>query len=107
MGLGRQLARWVIAGDGDQRHNLALARIDYIVHQRDALPPPGGPLENLIHTVAANQEKRDDELVALATEGIYGDWDAPGVHRSAGRGLQTGLTWGDLRALAAHFEEQT
>lgn len=80
----------------------------YIASRRDSLPPPGDPVANLIHTVAANPEHRDEEIAVLGTEGIYSDHRAEGVRWKPGGGaLQTGLTWGDLRALAAHFQEES
>lgn len=106
--MGLRIPNLLATSRGDRRYQEATGRIWYIAHQRDTLPPPGGPLENLVHTVAANPEKRDEEMAVLGTEGIYSDHRAEGVHwRPGGGALQTGLTWGDLRAIAQWVEEQT
>jgi hypothetical protein len=55
-------------------------------------PAPTTPAEALAHVLTVLADQPDDALVVKATDGIYGD----GVH--------TGLTLGDLRALAAQLD---
>jgi hypothetical protein len=98
----------LFGSSSDRRYQEALGMIDYIAHQQNTLPPPGDPVANLIHTVAAQPQHRNDEMAILATEGIYSDHRAEGIHlRPGGGALQTGLTWGDLRAIAAWIEENS
>lgn len=54
-------------------------------------PKPTTPAENLAHLLAVYADESDDRLMIQATDGIYGD------------GVRTGLTLGDLRALAAQL----
>jgi hypothetical protein len=61
-------------------------RRDTIAQFGDA---PKTPAEALTHVLAVYADEPDDRLVIEATNGIYGD------------GVRTGLTMGDLRALAA------
>ncbi len=59
------------------------------------LPAPGDdPVSHLRHTVAAFADEDPDKMVVLATMGVYPDHG------------QTGLTWGDLRALLAMVESR-
>lgn len=51
-----------------------------------AHPDPSDPVA---HTLSVYAEEPDEAFVIVATGNIYGD------------GVQTGLTWGDLRRLAA------
>jgi hypothetical protein len=52
-------------------------------------PHPGAdPVARLRHTLDVYADRSDYEWAARATSGIYGD------------GEVTGLTWGDLRAIA-------
>lgn len=51
--------------------------------------PPTNPTDALLHTLDAYQDSPDTDAVIIATSGMYG------------RGVRTGLTWGDLRAIAA------
>lgn len=51
--------------------------------------PPDNPTDALKHVLSLFDDTPDDDFVVVATSGIYG----PGV--------RTGLTWGDLRAIAA------
>lgn len=52
-------------------------------------PHPGtDPIARLRHTLDVYADRPDDDWVTRATSGIYGD------------GEVTGLTWGDLRAIA-------
>jgi hypothetical protein len=57
---------------------------------REQHPHPGAdPAARLRHTLDLfGDDARDDKFVVVATSGIYG------------RGETTGLTWGDLRAIA-------
>lgn len=51
--------------------------------------PGDDPVARLRHTLDVyGDDARDDEWVKIATTGIYG------------QGIKTGLTWGDLRAIA-------
>lgn len=52
---------------------------------------PATPAEALAHVLKVLADEPDDALVVKATDGIYGD------------GIRTGLTLGDLRALAARL----
>jgi len=52
---------------------------------------PATPAEALAHVLAVYADEPDGHLVLQATSGIYGD------------GVVTGLTMGDLRAIAAHL----
>ncbi len=53
-------------------------------------PHPGDdPVKRLRHTLDVYEDKHDGEWVSRATSGIYAD------------GETTGLTWGDLRAIAS------
>lgn len=55
---------------------------------RERYPFPGDdPVERLRHTVAMFADQPKDAVAILATSGIYG------------YGVQTGVTWGDLRAI--------
>ena len=55
-------------------------------------PHPGDdPVTCLAHVLDLFAESPDDEFVVIATSSIYGD------------GEKTGLTWADLRALAARL----
>jgi hypothetical protein len=54
-------------------------------------PAPATPVDALAHVVKVFAGQPDDLLVVQATSGIYGD------------GVRTGLTLGDLRALAARL----
>ena len=52
-------------------------------------PHPGDdPVARLRHTLDVYDNQPDDEFAIMATSGMYGD------------GVRTGLTWGDLRAIA-------
>ncbi|MER5378474.1 hypothetical protein [Streptomyces sp. NPDC002553] len=51
-------------------------------------PQPTTPLEALHHTLAVYEDQPDSRMVLEATSNIYGD------------GIRTGVTIGDLRALA-------
>ena len=51
-------------------------------------PPPADAVSALTHTLKLFAEQPDGEFVVTATSNVYGD------------GVQTGLTWGDLRAIA-------
>jgi hypothetical protein len=51
-------------------------------------PEPTTPEERLTHVLAAHEEGDDDRMIFEATNNVYGD------------GVRTGLTLGDLRALA-------
>lgn len=54
------------------------------------LPPfTNDPIDRLRHTLAAFPTKPDEELAIMATSNALPDW------------AQTGMTWGDLRALLA------
>jgi hypothetical protein len=55
----------------------------------DAHPEPSTPEEALAHVVAVYKDEDDARLMVQATHNVYGD------------GVSTGLTMGDLRALAA------
>jgi hypothetical protein len=52
-------------------------------------PAPATPTEALAHVLAVYAAEPDNRLVMEVTSGVYGD------------GVRTGLTIGDLRALAA------
>lgn len=52
---------------------------------------PSTPAEALAHVLKVYTDEPDDRLMIEATNGIYGD------------GVRTGLTMGDLRALAARL----
>lgn len=52
---------------------------------------PATPAEALAHILAVYADEPDTRLMIEATNGIYGD------------GVRTGLTMGDLRALAARL----
>ena len=52
---------------------------------------PTTPTEALAHTLAVLRDRPDSELVVMATSGVYGD------------GIRTGLTLGDLRAIAGRL----
>jgi len=54
--------------------------------------PPQDPTAALQHTLDLYADQPGDAMVIVATSNVYG----PGV--------KTGLTWGDLRALAARFD---
>ena len=54
-------------------------------------PAPTTPTEALAHVLKVLADEPDDALMVKATDGIYGD------------GVRTGLTLGDLRALAAQL----
>lgn len=54
--------------------------------------PPTTPVESLLHTVRLYDTEPDEKDAVIATSGIYG----PDV--------RTGLTWGDLRAIAAEVQ---
>ena len=54
-------------------------------------PAPVTPAEALTHVLKVYADEPDDRLMIEATNGIYGD------------GIRTGLTLGDLRALAAQL----
>lgn len=56
-----------------------------------AHPEPSTPEEALAHVIAVYKDEDDARLMVQATSNIYGD------------GVQTGLTMGDLRALAARL----
>lgn len=56
--------------------------------------PPANPTDALLHTVDMFADQPDDEMAVIATSNVYG----PGV--------RTGLTWGDLRKLAAILNAQ-
>jgi hypothetical protein len=59
----------------------------------DAHPEPSTPEEALAHVLAVYKDEDDARLMVEATRNIYGD------------GVATGLTMGDLRALAARIKE--
>lgn len=62
---------------------------------RDRLgPAPATPVEALVHTLRTYEDSPDGDFALIATGGIYGE------------GVRTGLTWGDLRALAALLAEK-
>jgi hypothetical protein len=64
---------------------------------RDAHPyPSADPLQRLRHTVSVFADAPDDEVVVMATNGIYPTGDTLD-------GRSTGLTHGDLRALLARL----
>jgi hypothetical protein len=67
-------------------------RRDAIQQYGDA---PATPVQALVHVLAVYADSPDDTLVVQATNGIYGD------------GVRTGLTMGDLRALAARLVDGT
>jgi len=52
--------------------------------------PPTTPVDALLHTIALSGQN-DDDFAVIATSNVYG------------HGVRTGLTWGDLRALAAQL----
>jgi len=54
---------------------------------------PANAAEALAHVLAVFADEPDDRLMIEATNGIYG------------QGVRTGLTMGDLRALAANLKE--
>ncbi|MGW0920107.1 hypothetical protein ACWD3J_13955 [Streptomyces sp. NPDC002755] len=54
-------------------------------------PAPTSPTAALTHVLTVHADLPDSDLVVKATDGIYGD------------GVRTGLTMGDLRALAAQI----
>lgn len=54
---------------------------------------PTNAAEALTHVLAVYVDESDDRLMIEATNGIYG------------QGVRTGLTMGDLRALAASLKE--
>lgn len=66
---------------------------------RDQHPyPSADPLDRLRHTVSVFADSPDDETVVMATANIYpADVCLPNGWR------QTGLTYGDLRALLARL----
>lgn len=65
---------------------------EHAAEARASLPEPGDtPIQHLRHTVATFDGQPDDELVVMATSGIY----------PQGR---TGLTWGDLRLILDWLE---
>lgn len=53
---------------------------------------PTTPVEALKHVVSIFADEADDVMVVLATRNIYG------------KGVATGLTWGDLRAILKEIE---
>lgn len=52
--------------------------------------PPTTPAEALAHTLDMYHDSPDQDMVIIATSGMYMD----GPQR-----IRTGITWGDLRAL--------
>lgn len=68
--------------------------MDNLTRRTLALWPdaPTTPTEALRHTLAICADLPDGDMAAMATSGIYGP------------GTRTGLTWGDLRALAAQLD---
>lgn len=58
--------------------------------------PPTNPLEALRHTLDIyDGQVSDSGYVCIATSNVYG------------HGIRTGLTWGDLRNIAALIEEKS
>lgn len=55
---------------------------------------PVSAYERLTHTVQAFEGTPDSEFAIVATSNVYGE------------GVKTGLTWGDLRALATALSER-
>jgi hypothetical protein len=55
---------------------------------------PTTPLDALRHTIAIGHDIADADMAVMVTSGVYG----PGV--------RTGLTWGDLRALASLIDTE-
>lgn len=76
---------------------------DYLQYLRTSWPhPPRHPLDSLRHVLdVADHEDGyapgDDEMAVRATLGIYSD--------SKGRRVDTGLTWGDLRAIRRFLDQ--
>jgi len=70
--------------------NPAMDRIRRRVREQYG-PAPTTPTEALAHVLKVLADEPDDALMVKATDGIYGD------------GVRTGLTLGDLRALAAQL----
>lgn len=52
---------------------------------------PTTPVDALRHTIDVYADEPDHGMAVVATNGVYG------------RSVRTGLTWGDLRALAAQL----
>jgi hypothetical protein len=65
--------------------------LNELVRKTRAIWPeaPTTPADALRHTLAICSDHPDDDMAVTATSGVYGS------------GVRTGLTWGDLRALAA------
>lgn len=60
----------------------------FIEEAKASMPPPGDdPLGHVKHTLGAFAHAPDGEFVVTATHGVYG------------KNVQTGMTWGDVRAL--------
>lgn len=75
-----------------------------ILNIRNSVPAPDGtPLGNLRHTLAVTAENPDSDVILRATGNIYAA-DEPGVITNAGGATWTGITLGDLRALAAMLD---
>ncbi len=55
-------------------------------------PEPVGTTENLQHTLKIFSDVPDDRFVVIATSNVYDD------------GTKTGLTFGDLRAIAQELK---
>lgn len=66
----------------------------FIDKARTELPDPGTTaLSHALHTLAAFANSPDDELIVVATSGVYE--------------TRTGLTWGDLRKLVGQAQPET
>lgn len=67
---------------------------DFIADTRANYPAPGdNPVSHLAHTVALFSGMSDDDMVVMASWGVWG-------------GGQTGLTIGDLRALLTMVQDK-
>jgi hypothetical protein len=55
-------------------------------------PQPVDARSALAHTLRFFADEADSKLVVMATSNVYGD------------GVKTGLTWGDLRAIALQLD---
>lgn len=64
----------------------------FIAEHGDA---PATPAETLAHVLAVYADEDDDRLMIEATNGIYG------------QSVRTGLTLGDLRAIATRINEES
>lgn len=73
---------------------------------REALPAPGGPVDNLRHTCAVFATQPGEEMVAVATMGVYPP-DTPGtVTRWWPPTTVTGLSKSDLRQILELLDQR-